>query len=48
MLLKISGVTQGQDQIKVTRRGMYVVSVMMREFFTALNSLREYCIEHQI
>jgi len=29
---------------KVTERGMYVVSGMMREFFTALNRLREYCM----
>ena len=48
ILLKLSGVIQGQDQLTVTHRGMYIVSVMMREFFTALNSLREYCIENQI
>jgi hypothetical protein len=24
------------------------VSVMMRDFFAALNTLREYCIEQQI
>jgi hypothetical protein len=32
----------------VTEKGMYPVSVMMREFFAALNTLREYCIERQI
>jgi len=31
--------------ITVTRRGMYPVGTMMKEFFTALNTLREYCIE---
>ncbi len=29
---------------RVTERGMYLVSGMMREFFTALNRLREYCM----
>lgn len=29
---------------RVTERGMYVVSGMMREFFTALNRLREHCM----
>jgi len=31
--------------ITVTRRGMSHVGTMMKEFFTALNTLREYCIE---
>ena len=35
-------------QIKVTRKGMYVASVMMKEFFAALNSLREYFIENKL
>ena len=34
--------------LKVTPKGMYPVSVMMREFFAALNGLREYCIEKQV
>ena len=49
MLLKLGGVVEEKDGIiRVTRRGMYPVSVMMREFFAALNTLREYCIERQI
>jgi coproporphyrinogen III oxidase-like Fe-S oxidoreductase len=49
LLLKAGGIVIEQDgRIKVTRRGMYTVSVMMREFFAALNALREYCIENRI
>lgn len=49
LLLKLGGVVVEKDgRIQVTRRGMYTVSVMMREFFAALNTLREYCIEKQI
>jgi coproporphyrinogen III oxidase-like Fe-S oxidoreductase len=49
LLLKAGGIVIEQDNgIKVTRRGMYTVSVMMREFFAALNTLREYCIENRI
>lgn len=29
---------------QVTERGMYLISGMMREFFTALNRLREHCM----
>jgi hypothetical protein len=48
-LLKLVGVVvEEEGRIKVTKRGMYTVSVMMREFFAALNTLREYCIEKQI
>ena len=47
--LKLGGVVvEKEGKIKVTRRGMYTVSVMMREFVAALNTLREYCIENQI
>ena len=46
--LKLCGYIQDQDKIRVTKQGMYPVSVMMREFFTSLNGLREYCIENQI
>jgi coproporphyrinogen III oxidase-like Fe-S oxidoreductase len=46
--LKLFGLVAGQDRLKVTRKGMFPVNIMMREFFTALNSLREYCIERQI
>lgn len=47
--LKLGGVVvEKNGRIQVTQRGMYSVSVMMREFFAALNTLREYCIENQI
>jgi len=49
LLLKLGGVVVERDnRIRVTRRGMYSVSVMMREFFASLNTLREYCIENRI
>jgi coproporphyrinogen III oxidase-like Fe-S oxidoreductase len=46
--LSASGVVDGKNVLRVTEKGMYPVSVMMREFFAALNTLREYHIEHQI
>lgn len=46
--LKLFGLVEGEDTLRVTRKGMFPVNIMMREFFTALNSLREYCIERQI
>jgi coproporphyrinogen III oxidase-like Fe-S oxidoreductase len=46
--LKAGGIVTGKDVLQVTEKGMYPVSVMMREFFAALNTLREYHIEHQI
>jgi len=49
LFLKFFGLIQEKDgEIKLTRKGMYPTSVMMREFFAALNGLREYCIENQI
>ncbi len=46
LFFRLSGMVHEQDgMITVTRRGMYTVGTMMKEFFTALNSLREYCIE---
>ena len=48
LLLKLFGLAGGKDKIRVTRKGMYPVSVMMREFFTSLNNLRELYIEEQI
>ncbi|MCJ7604624.1 MAG: coproporphyrinogen III oxidase family protein [Dehalococcoidales bacterium] len=46
--LKAAGIVSGTDILNVTEKGMYPVSVMMRDFFAALNTLREYCIENQI
>ncbi len=49
LLLKMGAVVdENKGIMSVTRRGMHPVSVMMREFFAALNTLREYCIENQI
>ncbi len=42
------GLVAGDGVLSVTEKGMYPVSVMMRDFFAALNTLREYCIEKQI
>jgi len=46
--LKTFGLLSGNGTLYVTEKGMYPVSVMMRDFFAALNTLREYYIEHQI
>ncbi len=45
---KTFGLVKEDGGLKVTRPGMYPVSCMMKEFFAALNGLREYCIENQI
>jgi len=42
------GLVEDNGQIRLTRRGMYPASVMMKEFFTALNGLREYFIENRL
>ncbi|MFH0809413.1 MAG: hypothetical protein V2A77_02920 [Pseudomonadota bacterium] len=47
-LLRMARVVRGRGTVTVTPGGMYVVSSMMREFFAALNSLREQYIEKQI
>jgi coproporphyrinogen III oxidase-like Fe-S oxidoreductase len=39
---------QKDGVLRVTEKGMYPVSVMMRDFFAALNALREDCIERQV
>ncbi len=36
------------EQIEVTPKGMYTVCVMQKEFFAALNTLREHYIEKQV
>jgi len=35
-------------QIEVTPKGMYTLCVMQKEFFAALNTLREHYIDEQI
>ncbi len=47
LFLKLFNLVRGKDKIRVTGKGMYPVSVMMREFFTSLNNLRELYIEEQ-
>ncbi len=46
--MKTFGLVSGSDTLSVTERGMHPVSVMMREFFASLNTLREHYIERQI
>ncbi len=48
LFFRLFGLVKGKEKINVTQKGMYPVSVMMKEFFASLNSLREYCIENQI
>jgi menaquinone C8-methyltransferase len=48
LALKLAGAISDHKEIRITPKGMYTVSVMMREFFASLNTLREYCIEKQI
>lgn len=46
LFFKTTGMVKERDGlIRVTRSGMYPVGTMMKEFFTSLNTLREYCIE---
>jgi len=49
LFLKFFGIiNEDNGKIEVTEKGMYCVNVMMREFFSSLNGLREYCIENKI
>ncbi|MFC1904844.1 coproporphyrinogen III oxidase family protein [Chloroflexota bacterium] len=48
LFFRLFGLVHDDGQITVTRKGMYPLSVMMKEFFAALNGLREYCIENKI
>jgi menaquinone C8-methyltransferase len=45
---KTSGIVSGNEILRVTEKGMYPVSVMMRDFFASLNTLRERCIEQRM
>ena len=45
---KAFGLVAGDGILRVNEKGMYPVSVMMREFFGALNGLREEFIERQV
>ncbi len=49
LALKAAGAVNEDDRfIRVNNRGMYIVNIMMREFFASLNTLREIYIEKQI
>lgn len=48
LFFRLFGLVQDNGQVTVTGKGMYPISVMMREFFAALNNLREYCMENRI
>ena len=45
--ITLSDAGNGTTLVRVTEKGMHPVSVMMREFFASLNTLRERCIEQQ-
>jgi menaquinone C8-methyltransferase len=45
---RMFGLVKDDKQIEVTPRGMYTVCVMQKEFFAALNTLREHYIDEQI
>jgi menaquinone C8-methyltransferase len=44
---KTAGIVKGKGVLQVTENGMYPVSVMMRDFFASLNTLREQLIERK-
>ncbi|MBI3930871.1 MAG: coproporphyrinogen III oxidase family protein [Chloroflexi bacterium] len=48
LFFRLFGLIRDNGKISLTRKGMYLTSVMMKEFFAALNGLREYCIENKI
>lgn len=48
LLCVLKVIRPSNDGWILTEKGMFVVSAMMREFFTGLNSLREYCRENRI
>jgi hypothetical protein len=45
---KICGLVKENKNIEVTPKGMYTMCVMQKEFFAALNTLRESYIDGQI
>jgi coproporphyrinogen III oxidase-like Fe-S oxidoreductase len=45
---KMFGLVKENHMIEVTPQGMYTLCVMQKEFFAALNTLREHYIEKQI
>ena len=45
---RMFGLVKDNKQNKVTPKGMYTICVMQKEFFAALNTLREHFIDEQI
>ena len=45
---RLFGLVKDNQQIEVTPKGMYPLCVMQKEFFAALNALREHYIDEQI
>ena len=45
---RMFGLVKDNKQIEVTPQGMYTICVMQKEFFAALNTLREHYIDEQI
>ena len=49
LFLKLAGtVREANEALHLTKKGMHHVSGMMREFFTSLNGLREWCMRHRL
>jgi coproporphyrinogen III oxidase-like Fe-S oxidoreductase len=48
IFFRMFGLVKDNKQIEVTPKGMYTLCVMQKEFFTALNTLRERYIDAQI
>lgn len=47
--MKLLGwVKESREDIVLTRKGMFMISVMTREFFSSLNNLRDYCTKNKI
>jgi coproporphyrinogen III oxidase-like Fe-S oxidoreductase len=48
-VMKLDGLLKEDDEnIYVTEKGMFSVSIMMRNFFASLNTLREHCINYRL
>lgn len=49
LALRIFGIVKKDgDFLYTTRKGMYYIGIMMKNFFATLNHLREYCIERKL
>jgi coproporphyrinogen III oxidase-like Fe-S oxidoreductase len=47
--MKLYGLlTEDKENVWVTDKGMFSVSIMMRNFFASLNTLREHCINNKL